>query len=282
MAGLFEFNNLRKLLDDDSTVVREAVQQQLNGMRRELPQYLEQLDEPLTPDEENIVSELLEPARRTEMEEMWMRWRWLEGASAQLEEGLSQLSAFLSGWKTQPGDLTQKLDAIAQQAFDEKGRMSAHELAEWLFATQNGIARYRGNTKDYYSAQNSNLHWVIDTGLGNPISLCCLYRLLAHRFGIEIGGCNFPGHFLARVDGADGRFWLVDCFNRGKFMQAEDVARHHPTANPAMEDLVREPAAVDVILLRMLRNLDEAYTRSNRFSERQFLRRLAVRLMDEC
>jgi hypothetical protein len=38
---------------------------------------------------------MLEPARRTELEETWMRWRWMDGPDAQLEEGLSQLSAFL-------------------------------------------------------------------------------------------------------------------------------------------------------------------------------------------
>lgn len=280
MPGVFQFNHLRKLLDDDSQVVREAVQHELAGMRHELPRYLDQLEEPLSVQEEHIVAELLEPSRRGEMEEIWMRWRWLESENAQLEEGLSQVSAFLSGWRTQTGDLTKKLDELARQAFDEKGRMDAHELAVWIFGQEKGIARFRGNTKDYYSSQNSNLHWVIDTGLGNPLSLCCLYRLVAHRFGIEVGGCNFPGHFLARVDYSDD-FWLVDCFNRGKFMHAEDVARHHPTANPAMEDLVREHASVGAILLRVLRNLDEAFTRTNRFSERQFMRKLAVKLMDE-
>ena len=35
MPGLFEFNNLRKLLDDESTVVREAVQ----GVRRRLRRF---------------------------------------------------------------------------------------------------------------------------------------------------------------------------------------------------------------------------------------------------
>jgi hypothetical protein len=64
-------------------------------------------------------------------------------------------------------------------------------------------------------------------------------------------------------------------------MDAEDVAKHHPTSNPAMEELVREPASSSAILLRILRNLDEAFTRADRFSERQFMRRLAVRLMDE-
>ena len=49
----------------------------------------------------------------------------------------------------------------------------------------------------------------------------------------------------------------------------------------AMEDLVREPASVNAILLRILRNLDEAFTRADRFSERQFMRRLAVRVMED-
>jgi hypothetical protein len=65
---------------------------------------------------------------------------------------------------------------------------------------------------------------VLDTGLGNPISLCCLYRLLGQRFGLEIEGCNFPGHFLSRVTYRD-KTWLVDCFNRGRFMLAADVAK---------------------------------------------------------
>jgi len=280
MVAIQQLSHLRRLLDDDSVVVREAVQQQLAGMRHELPNWLELLDEPLTAEEEALVANLLEPARRLELEEIWMRWRWLDGANAQLEEGLSQLSAFLNGWKTQPADLAKCLDTLAQQAFDECGKMSAHELAEWLFAPKNGVARFRGNTRNYYSPENSNLFWVLETGFGNPISLSCLYRLIGHRFGLEIGGCNFPGHFLARVIQAD-TLWLVDCFNRGRFMQAGDVAKHHPAANPSMEDLIREPATPDVTLLRMLRNLDEAYNRTSHFTERQFMRRLAVKLMDD-
>jgi regulator of sirC expression with transglutaminase-like and TPR domain len=281
MPGVLQLRHLRKLLDDDSEVVREAVRRELVGMRRELPEFLEMLDDPLTPEEERVVAGLLEPARRTELEEMWMRWRWLEGEHAQLEEGLSQLSAFLNGWKTQPADLTRCLDLLARQAFDERGRMTAHELAEWLFspAPDTGVARFRGNTKDYYSPENSNLFWVIETGLGNPISLCCLYRLLGHRFGLDIGGCNFPGHFLARVM-HQGRLWLVDCFNRGRFMHAGDVSKHHPAANPSMDDLVQEPATPDGTQLRILRNLDVAFTRLNNFTDRQFMRRLAVKLMD--
>lgn len=280
MPALPHLSHLIKLLDDDSEVVREAVRQELNGMRRELPQHIEALETPLTVDEERLVVQMLEPARRLELEETWMRWRWMNGPDAQLEEGLSQISAFLNGWKTQSADLAKRLDALAEEAFTDQGRMDAHELAQWLFAPQCGITRFRGNTKDYYSPANSNLFWVLDTGLGNPISLCCLYRLLGHRFGLEVEGCNFPGHFLSRVT-HEGETWLVDCFNRGRFMLAGDVAKHHPAANPGMEDLIREAATADATLLRILRNLDDAYERLGQMPERQFMRRLAVKLMED-
>ena len=60
-----------------------------------------------------------------------------------------------------------------------------------------------------------------------------------------------------------------------------DVAKHHPAANPGMEDLIREAATADATLLRILRNLDDAYERLGQMPERQFMRRLAVKLMED-
>ncbi len=280
MSALVQLGDLLSLLDDESKVVQDAVQRELTSMRRELPERLQHLKRPLTLDEERHVGRLLEPARRAELEETWMRWRWLDNAHAQLEEGMAQISAYLQGWRSQPGDLAQRLDALAEEAFRDQGRMDARELSEWMFAVRDGTVRFRGNSKDYYTANNSNLFWVLETGLGNPISLSCLYRLLGQRFGIDIQGCNFPGHFLARVEMAE-RTWLVDCFNRGRFMLASDVARHHPAANPAMEDVIRQPATTDQILLRILRNLDEAYDRTNNLQQRHVMRKLAVKLMED-
>lgn len=274
-----QLNHLIKLLDDDSSVVRSAVRKELEGIHHELPDQLEQLDRPLTDEEEKIVSELLEPVRRADLEETWMRWRWLKTPDEQLEAAMAHLSAFLNGWKTKPGDLGRKLDEIAQTAFHEQGRMDARELAEWLFGGRGGAIRFRGNSKNYYAPENSNLFWVLERRMGNPISLSCIYRLIARRFGLAVEGCNFPGHFLARVT-IGGRLWLVDCFNRGRFMLATDVAKHHPAANPGMEDLVREEAPVDAILLRILRNLDESYDRLHAMANRQLMRKLAMQVME--
>ncbi len=271
---------LLRLLDDDSTVVREAVRKQLAAMRRELPQRLQELGEPLEDGQERLLSEILTPVCLEELEETWLAWRWLSSPEAQMEEALGQLAAFLSGWQVTVESFGRRLDALADRAVIEYQCTDARKLADYLFGGRGYEALLRGNTKDYYAAQNSNLLWVLDSGMGNPISLCCLYILIGKRLGMRIEGCNFPGHFLARVQ-HDGRTWLVDCFNRGRFMLAEDVARHHPAANPSMEEVIHQAATVETVVARVLRNLDDAYERSENLPHRQMVRRLILKLMED-
>ena len=272
-------HHLLKLLDDDSPVVREAVRKQLTAMRRDLPERLAAHGEPLDAEQERLIAEILTPACREELEETWMAWRWLSTPEAQLEEALGQLSAFLSGWKMRGDDLGKILDQLAGDAV-KQGAYDARKLAEQLFGGRGVEAKLRGNSREYYAAHNSNLFWVLEHGMGNPLALCCIYMLVGRRLGMRIEGCNFPGHFLARVHLDDG-VWLVDCFNRGRFMLATDVAKHHPAANPSMEEVVRQPATVETIIARVLRNLDESFERTHNLPRRQIVRRLMLKLMEE-
>jgi regulator of sirC expression with transglutaminase-like and TPR domain len=274
-----ELRPLLRLLDDDTPVVREAVRQKLAAIRHELPEHFLALGESLDEERQRLISEILAPICREELESSWMSWRWLSSPEAQLEEALGQISAFLSGWQTKAEELPLQLDALAERAVREGGTYDPHKLADFLFGGRGDDARLRGNTKDYYAAQNSNLLWVLANGQGNPISLSCIYMLLGRRLGMRIEGCNFPGHFLARVR-HESKVWLVDCFNRGRFMLSEDVAKHHPAANPSMEDVVRDPAPVEAIIARVLRNLDEAFERESNLTQRHVIRRLMLKLMD--
>ncbi len=274
-----ELRPLLRLLDDDTPVVREAVQQKLAAIRYELPELFLSLGEPLDDERQRLIGEILAPVCREELEGIWMSWRWLSAPEAQLEEALGQLAAFLSGWQTRGEELPRQLDALAEKAVREGGTYDPHKLAEFLFGGRGEETRLRGNTKEYYAAHNSNLLWVLANGQGNPISLSCIYMLLGRRLGMRIEGCNFPGHFLARVR-HESKVWLVDCFNRGRFMLSEDVAKHHPAANPSMEDVIRDPAPVEAILARVLRNLDEAFEREGNLPQRHVIRRLMLKLMD--
>ena len=249
-------------------------------MRRELPERLLALPVRLDKLQERLLAEILTPVCREDLEETWLAWRWLSTPAAQLEEALLQLSAFLSGWHARSDELARRLDVLAEIALNDGCGEDARKLSEFLFGGRGNEARLRGNSADYYAANNSNLFWVMDKGLGNPISLCCIFIMVGRRLNIHIEGCNFPGHFLARVV-QDGQIWLVDCFNRGRFMQSEDVARHHPAANPSMEEIIHESASVETIIGRVLRNLDEACERENNLPRRQVVRRLMLKLMED-
>jgi regulator of sirC expression with transglutaminase-like and TPR domain len=275
-----ELRPLLKLLDDESPVVREAVRNKLAAMRRELPESLLALGEPLDEDQERLIAEILNPVCREELEASWLAWRWLPTSHAQLEEAMAQLSAFLSGWQANQGELARRLDALAECAKHDGKVADVRMLAEFLFGGRGSEARLRGNGRDYYAPQNSNLLWVLANGLGNPISLTCIYMLVARRLDLKVEGCNFPMHFLARVE-HEGQTWLVDCFNRGRFMLVEDVAKHHPASNPSMEEVINQSATVETIIARVLRNLDESYERSENMGRRQIVRRLMLKLMED-
>lgn len=280
MPRTADLSHLLKLLDDESPVVRDAVRKELATMRRELPERLLALPVPLDGQQERLLAEILTPVCREDLEETWLAWRWLSSPEAQLEEALSQIAAFLSGWRARGEELSRKLDLLAEIAVNDGCDDDARRLSEFLFGGRGNEARLRGNSTDYYSANNSNLLWVLEQGMGNPITLCSIYILVGRRLGIRIEGCNFPGHFLARVV-QDGQIWLVDCFNRGRFMHSDDVARHHPAANPSMEEIIHESATVETIIARVLRNLDEACERENNMPRRQIVRRLMLKLMED-
>ena len=48
-----------------------------------------------------------------------------------------------------------------------------------------------------------------------------------------------------------------------------------------MEEVIQKPATTDQILLRILRNLDEAFERNDDQPKRQVMRTLAVKLMED-
>jgi len=58
---------------------------------------------------------------------------------------------------------------------------------------------FGGNVNDYYAADNSYLHCVLDSRRGIPITLALLYMEMAAHAGLKARGISFPGHFLVKL-----------------------------------------------------------------------------------
>lgn len=151
------------------------------------------------------------------------------------------------------------LDEMAAEVRNRMGqRVSGEEavktLNRYLFTEQG----FRGNTKNYYEADNSYLNRVIDRRTGIPISLAVLYLLIGRRLGLPVVGIGMPGHFLVKFD-SDRYKIFVDCFNAGALLTEKDCARFLMQAGYGFEEKYLQTSSARAILARTLKNLVAVY-----------------------
>jgi hemimethylated DNA binding protein len=252
MANPTQLTHLVSLLDDDSPVVQRALADQLAAYGDSLAGKLQGLDVPLDENQRARILALLAEHRRD-----WLRKNWLsrETDFEKLETALSLLAEFLGG-RIHPSKLSPLLDGLAKGYSERVNEADAGELASFLFR-EKGL---RGEEWNYYHPDNSNLVHVIEKKRGIPISLTCVYMLVGARLGLRITGCNFPGHFLARVPAPDGDSF-VDCFRGGLFMDKATILGANPHARSTIEPILENEISPETIVICVLNNLARAYER---------------------
>jgi len=245
---------LLRLLEDDSPAVREHVTRELIAFGPSLEDALTEWDVTLTGKQRSVLRSLISARRREEVRrEAWLRWPRLTADADQLEAAFQLLAEFQYGW-VPPVRLNDLLDDLAEEFFTSGRPVEPVALSRFLFISK----KLRGNSDDYYNPMNSNLISVLQTGKGLPISLAVVFMLVGRRVGIAIGGCNVPGHFLARAH-VSGKDVLFDCFNGGRILSAREMAQLRSTLAPNHLHLLTENAEAPTIVSRVLHNLIRAY-----------------------
>jgi len=171
------------------------------------------------------------------------------------EEGDIEAASWLLARALRPGiDVENYRNWFADRGAELREMLAATNGAEERVRT---LARllgeqlgFRGNSDDYYKADNSLLPRVIDTRLGIPISLTLIYMLVGARGGMRIEGINFPGHFLARHDGV-----LFDPFERGRVIGIPECRQILARQKLELHPSHLEAATSRAMLRRVLANL---------------------------
>ena len=244
---------LLKLLDDETPGIREKVLAELEAFGPSLQSELARLRVPPTADQTRTMRELLERRMREWLRTAWPSWFSLHDDKEQLEAALNLIAVFQLG-RNYPISLTTHLDRLAQEFAASQRHGDARDLSLFLFQSE-GLA---GNHSDYYNPKNSNLVYVIEQKSGIPISLACVYILVGHRLGLDIEGCNVPGHFLTRAY-VDGKLVIVDCFNGGMLLDEEDLSKLNNTLPLSVNDIAALECQAPTIIARVIRNLVNAY-----------------------
>ncbi|HIA48217.1 MAG TPA: hypothetical protein EYN96_09695, partial [Candidatus Hydrogenedentes bacterium] len=191
MSDISKIPYLIRLLDDDSPMVQHAIRKELDAFGDELDDALASIDQPTTPEQWDQLELIRADQRRARLLEEWPSCFKIENSYVQLETAFSLISDYMS-LHVRRGELTRKLNALADKFRAERNTFDSYDLARFLFKTED----FRGCQSGYYTPDKSNLLATIQLRSGNPISLTCIFMLIGYRLDLPIHGCNFPGHFL--------------------------------------------------------------------------------------
>lgn len=160
-----------------------------------------------------------------------------------------------------PKDVLAALDDLAAPlAYLGLERAPAPDQAEAVTARFRELG-FHGNVEDYYDPKNSLLPDVLERRTGIPITLSIVWCELARRAGVHAAGVGFPGHFLARVDGADAHGAppvIVDAFAGGRIVDEAgqgELLRRALGDGATMTPALLAPASPRAVLVRLLTNL---------------------------
>lgn len=239
---------LLRLLDDPAPAVHERVAARIRELGTAIWDAIETENLPLSAERRAILEDILSSRDERSLRAQWARLQSEDDEALYLEKCLLALGRWQVGETdaARAGDL---LDDLAGAFLALEPCPDAVALSTYLF-DECGL---RGaSASDYYHPHNSNLTHVLESGAGLPITLACIFILVGARVGLQIEGCNFPGHFLAR----DGRRRTVfDPFNGGRVLSPREVATLQKAAPAEMSDA----ATAREIMARVLRNLSVAY-----------------------
>jgi regulator of sirC expression with transglutaminase-like and TPR domain len=137
---------------------------------------------------------------------------------------------------------------------------------------------------DFYSANNSYLHHVIQSRRGIPISLAVLWLELAQAVGLNARGVGFPGHFLVKITLSKGQV-VIDPLSGTSLSREDLLERLEPFRKRSglVGDfemplgLYLQAASGRDMLLRMCRNLKEIHAANDAHNDTvQVLNRVLI------
>jgi hypothetical protein len=249
-----ELPHLLRLLDDPDRLTRDTLSQAFAGYGADLDPLLDQLPQPPTPAQRRVIRSLLDDFADAWLRAHWPAWSEPVADKDRLESGLEMLSFYLGGLRRPRGELTRRLDAVAGAYLAAHPEPVIFSLAAHL----GGEMGLTGAVRHYHDPLHSDLVHVLDSGQGLPLTLSCIFILVADRVHLPVEGCGNPGHFLAVARHHEDLF-LVDGFHGWQFFKANEFLRaDDPVAGPVLRSLERGCPA-SAILRRALHNLRRSF-----------------------
>jgi len=249
--------HILNLVDDEAEEVRNHVFKDLTDYGIDLENDLFEFAEIIDRKNLEIIDPIIKNNRRKWLRKNWKRWFNIADEYEKIEAAMSLISKFQLGYFQQV-TLSNKLDQISEDFKNRYPYGNELDLSNYLFQ----VLDLRGNKRDYYSPLNSNLLYTLEKGIGLPITLALIFILIGERLGLTVSGCNFPGHFMAKVN-IDDELLLIDCFNGGRIIFESELKTLNNDSYESILKIVHSEINSETIIKRVLKNLINSYKEKN-------------------
>ncbi len=248
-----ELNALISLLDDSDQEIKEHVKDKIISLGNDIIPLLEnKWESSFNPELQKEIEELVHELQITLLKQRLSQW--MLSKDKELLEGLWIINTFLY-----PELEFDQLNAVMHQVYFEvwttfKSELPAYDKIRIINNVLFNDLKFSANTKNFHSPGNSMLKTVLETKKGNPISLCCVYLLVAKKLGLPIYGVNLPNLFVLTFK-SDKLNFYINAFNKGLIFSKQDINNYLDHLKLEPKPVFFEPCDNQSIIQRTLRNL---------------------------
>lgn len=278
-----ELHALVTLLDDPDQLISEEIENKLLSLGPEIiPSLEEYWESAFDPFIQERLEKIIHAIQFDQIKSELLIWKMSN--SFNLLEGLIIINSYQ--YPSYDNNLIRmSLEELKRDIWMElRYEMTPYEkvsLMNYILFDKFGLS---GNTNDYHNPQNSFIGRVLETKKGNPLTLSCIYSIVAQKLDIPIFGINLPKHFiLSYLDedqNADHLLFYLNAFNKGQVMQKADVISFLKQLNLPLSKEFMLPCDNVTILKRVLRNLVTAYEQNESVGKKQEIE-ILFKLLEE-
>jgi regulator of sirC expression with transglutaminase-like and TPR domain len=271
-----EFKALVSLLDDEDLEVNRHVEEKIMSLGSEIIPYLEeQWENSFDPSMQRKLEDMIHVLQFSLVKERLTQWK--EDGAKDLLEGMWIISTYQFP-DTDILDHKKQIEQIYYDIWvDFKPEMHPYDQIKIINSVLFSKLKFRANTKNFHSPNNSLLKAVLESKKGNPITLSIVYMLVAERLGLPIYGVNLPNLFIVTYKTDDLQFY-INSFNRGLIFSRKDIDNYVANLNLTPKETYYQPCSNEEIVKRVLRNLILAYDKLTEHQKSEEIKELLVLL----
>lgn len=256
-----EIKALVSLLDDEDKEIATHVEEKILSMGEVIIPFLEsEWESTFDPSVQRKIEDLIHTVQYKSLVEKLKDWK--EKESDNLLRGMWLVATY------QYPDLEYKkikkdIDKIYYEAWLSHRTYASpfdqvRNLNNVIFTKMN----FSANTQNFHSPGNSMINIVMESRRGNPIALCIIYMMVAHRLRMPVFGVNLPNLFVLTYKSEETQFY-INAYNKGLVFSKADIDNYISQLKIQTSEKFYQPCSNIEIIQRVLRNLIVAFEKLN-------------------